>query len=120
MATAALVRGLKITKEFEKSYQNFEKYPLHLISEATYGRSSLRVYRKRYRERQSTLFVGENVVKKLPVRDIWEDGSVSKENIFDESQLKTWLGDTTGPDQNDPTKTVGYIATKKDPRCRFV
>lgn len=109
-----------LTEKFKGSYLNYQKYPLNIISVPTYGRPSLKLYRKRYLARQPTLCVGVHDQKKLPFRDISLDGQVKKQNVFTERELKLWLGDTTTLDPSDPTNIKGDLATKPDPRCRFM
>ncbi|KAJ9151304.1 Fungal specific transcription factor domain-containing protein [Pleurostoma richardsiae] len=115
----AAAPALALTPGFEKSYLNFSKYPVSLVSKSTYGRGSLELYRRRYEDRQSTLCV-EEAQAKLPVRDISIDGKVAKANIFDNTELRRWLGDTSTPDPLNPANLLGHLATKPDPRCRFI
>jgi hypothetical protein len=42
-----------------------------------------------------------------------------KRNVFDDEALKEWLGDTSMPGPVAGT-TIGELATKKDPLCRFM
>jgi hypothetical protein len=42
-----------------------------------------------------------------------------KQNIFDDEALKAWLGDISIPGPVAGS-TVGELATKKDPLCRFM
>jgi hypothetical protein len=115
----AAAPALALTPGFEKSYLNFSKYPVSLVSKSTYGRGSLELYRRRYEDRQSTLCV-EEAQAKLPVRDISIDGKVAKANIFDNTELRRWLCDTSTPDPLNPANLRGHLATKPDPRCGFM
>ena len=80
----------------------------------------LKGYRERLKERRDTLFYSAPEKHKLPIRDISAAGNVEKINIFDEEDLRDFLGDNYKEDADDPSKSTGSIVSKKDARCRLM
>jgi hypothetical protein len=99
---------------FVASYSKFEKYPLRLVLRDTYGLSRLRLVRKRFEERAPYLFVADSKTH-VAVKDVQTDGSVEKRNLYSDLEIQDWLG-VTSP----ASAAEGLVATKEDPRCRFV
>jgi hypothetical protein len=110
---------IDLPSEFATSYRNSEKYPRRVVLRETYGASLLKLIRERLEERALELFVASPKTF-ITVKDILADGRPDQQNLFSDSEIKTWLGDTSEPDPADATRLSGELATKPDPRCRFV
>ncbi|KAK6836323.1 hypothetical protein PG987_006818 [Apiospora arundinis] len=85
----------------------------------TYGALELRAIRNRLNERAADLFVADSDTF-IQVKDVADDGRAQKKNLFSDADLKEWLGDKSFPDSSDPPRQIGDIASKEDPRCRFI
>lgn len=103
--------AITVHDAFSQSYTQLEKYPLKLVLRETYGHSRLKLINKRIQERARALFV-ENPVLPVAIKDVYRDGTVEKVNLYGDAQIQEWIGDTSA----DGT----LVATKKDPRCRFM
>ncbi|KAK7953296.1 hypothetical protein PG996_014187 [Apiospora saccharicola] len=104
--------------EFAESYKAFEKYPLKLVSNESHSILELKTICKRLRERAQSLLSDQNT--RIPVKDVADDGTALKTNICSDDDLKFWLGDASIPDSQDSSRQTGQVATKPDPRCRFI
>ncbi|KAK7911646.1 hypothetical protein PG985_014127 [Apiospora marii] len=108
-----------IPSAFAESYYAFEKYPLKLVLRESYGALESRTIRRRLLERAPDLFVADPDTL-IRVKDVTDDGKAAKTNLCSDDDLKRWLGDNSFPDPLNPAARCGEIATKKDPRCRFI
>lgn len=107
---------------FNDSYKAYKQYPKNLLQHLEFDPNLLLLYETRLSNLEETLF--ESPTKfKIPIRDIKQDGKVSKANLLDIYLLKTWLvtgnvqpglGSTSHSDDG-----LGSNATE-DPRCRFM
>lgn len=102
---------ITVPHAFSKSYSHFEKYPARLVSRETYGPSRLKLIQNRINERAQDLFV-EDAKTFVAIKDVHPDGRAEKRNLFSDAEIKDWIGDSSDSES--------LIATKKDPRCRFV
>lgn len=105
---------IQLPKAFADSYHEFEKYPSSLVPKETYGSLELKAIQNRLFERAPQLLVADDKTL-IQVRDVADDGQAQKDNLGSDAELKAWLGDTS-----QPARQNGQIATKPDPRCRFV
>lgn len=115
--------ALTIPTDFSDSYLMFQKYPHFIVSSAAYG-PTLCSFRDRLNRKKGKLFTENPTDVVIPVREIQKGAQgrfeVSKRNLLSEQKLKEWLGDTYERDNNNPAKFVGALATRPDPRCRFM
>ncbi|KAL9609994.1 MAG: hypothetical protein Q9167_005267 [Letrouitia subvulpina] len=105
--------GLQLPAAFANSYQEFASYPENVVHKSTYI-GGLRRYRIRLDEVQSKLFTPKDANINVPFRDLQHSGDAfHRQKIRDDNELKVWLGDESA---SDP----GKLATKRDPKCRFM
>ncbi|KAH8796953.1 hypothetical protein F5882DRAFT_22088 [Hyaloscypha sp. PMI_1271] len=108
-----------LAESFKRSYGDFESYPRNLICQTTY-RDAADAYYARLRGAERTLLVQDEDEIEVPFRDLLPSAQgFVKQNIFDDEALKAWLGDISIPGPVAGS-TVGELATKKDPLCRFI
>ncbi|KAF7531297.1 hypothetical protein G7054_g8991 [Neopestalotiopsis clavispora] len=100
-----------VSDAFSNSYSQLDKYPLRLVLRDTYGLSKLKLVRNRIKERAQDLFVEDPTIP-VAIKDVHRDGTAEKVNLYGDAEIQEWIGDTSDVDS--------LIATKKDPRCRFV
>lgn len=115
---------MKLQPDFVDSYLQYQKYPLNVVSKATYG-FALGDYRDRLEKCAPRVFIdpGDQSFV-IPFREVVKDASgrweIRKFNALNEQKLKVKLGDTAEKDVNNPAKISGYFATMPDPRCRLM
>jgi len=125
---------MNLTPEFAKSYKAFEDYPTQLVYSASYP-SALQAIKSRLGEAESNLLHQGDDKNHIPFLDLEPNGGLcyssrhnavypltfsvlpSKQNILNDNALKEWLGDRSDPQTSNVT---GHLATKKDPKCRFM
>ena len=132
--------SLQLPHSFEQSYENFESYPCNLIHKTQYP-GELNSYKQRLDDTASKLCKQNEKDVAVPFRDfsisqnirtrqgnylhyylmipVLISSAVEKRNVFNDSGLKSWLGDTSALDPLASRRT-GALATKPDPRCRFM
>jgi hypothetical protein len=119
---------------FQLSYENFESYPQNLVYKTTYT-AVLKAYAARLEEASSTIFTEKDEDADVPFRDFRGQGKFShycsmssrlisgaafeRRNILKDAKLKEWIGDNSSIDPLTSTRT-GALATKTDPKCRFM
>lgn len=126
-----------ISVPFQLSYEEFEDYPHNLIY-----RPSCTAISKAYKARLDELdvaslklFIEDDEVADVPFRDFIGPGKLSRcppktyvltsrvaferRNIFNDSKLKDWIGDKSSTDPLETTDPA-ELATKPDPKCRFM
>lgn len=142
MAVAPVVIAPALPDNFKLSYEDFESYP-HNLMYRTACTAVVKAYEARLDEvspkasskASSTLFIGEDEAADIPFRDFRGRGKFShlylkfsaltpfaafeRRNIFNDSKLKDWIGDQSSIDPLVATLT-GELATKPDPKCRFM
>lgn len=137
MVVAPVVIAPALPDTFKLSYEDFESYPHNLIYR-TSCTAVLKAYQSRLKEASSALFIGEDGedgAADIPFRDFRGRGKFShlylkfsvltpcaafeRRNIFNDSKLKDWIGDQSSIDPLVTTLT-GELATKSDPKCRFM
>ncbi|KAK9796448.1 hypothetical protein SCARD494_04150 [Seiridium cardinale] len=99
---------------FLDSYASFESYPLNLVLKGSYGLAKLREVRERIRKQGRYIFVQDDSTS-IYVRDVGHDGLPESQYLVSDREIKDWLGDTSASRVNR-----ARLATKADPRCRFV
>ena len=127
---------MNLTPEFAKSYKTFESYPTQLVYSASYP-SALQAIQSRLAEAESNLLHKDDDKNHIPFLDLEPNGGLcyssrqntaypltflalpSKQNILSDIALKEWLGDRSIVDPQTSNVT-GHLATKKDPKCRFM
>ncbi|KAK9415700.1 hypothetical protein SUNI508_10178 [Seiridium unicorne] len=99
---------------FLESYSSFERYPLKLVLQDTYGLATLQLICNRINEKAPYIFVEDNDTS-IYVQDVGDDGKAKSQYLISDDEIKGWLGDTS---------VAGIVnarlATKADPRCRSV
>lgn len=134
MVISPVVTVPELPDPFKLSYKDFESYPHNLIYRTTCT-AELKAYEARLDEASPTLFIEEDEAADVPFRDFGERGKFShspssglaltpcaafeRRNIFNDSKLKDWIGDRSSIDPLVATLT-GPLATKPDPKCRFM
>jgi hypothetical protein len=125
---------LQLSDDFIKSYTEFNSFPLNLVHKATYF-GAQQAYVDRLNDTSSRLFTQRDDVE-VPFRDLLPSGQSKvaqfcgrpkfllsagfvKRYIIDDNKLKDWLGDNSVVGPNTQT-TSGELATKADPKCRFM
>ena len=126
---------MNLTPEFTTSYQKFEFYPEQLVYNGSYL-SALQTSRVRLEEAAPDLLTQDDGNIHVPFRDLdpnessysmspslyTDDLTTSapkKQNTLSDAALKEWLGDQSTIDAQT-SNVVGELATKKDPKCRFM
>lgn len=99
---------------FSNSYSKFEDYPRNLILSGTYDRSKLEWIHNRLEERTRHLFVDDKGTD-VHIEDVSSNGLIIRKKLSSDMDLQEWLGAMY---QAGPSETL--VATKMDPRCRFV
>ena len=129
-----------VPEVFERSYEAFETYPHNLVHQAAYP-PVLKAYTERLNSAASTLFVGKDAEGDVSFRDLVPEEDIGpdgrgepsallfvtllrrqefiRQNVFGDERLKAWIGDLSTVDPSS-SKLVGDVATKKDPKCRFM
>lgn len=124
---------LQLPADFQSSYENSVSYPQNLVYRASYP-GALQVYTSRL-DTAVKLLVEKDIDADVPFRDFRPTGqgarkssplvtsiylltykAFKKQNIFSDAALKEWLGDQSTTDPN----SSGFVATKVDPKCRFM
>jgi hypothetical protein len=128
--------ALQLPEAFERSYCDFESYPKNLVYQTSY-RGALEAYAVRLDNAEPDLFTSNEQEVDFPVRDssptgigrfshasivsqlLIHEGFDANRNIHDDEALKRWLGDQSAVDPVT-LKPAGNLATKADPKCRFM
>lgn len=141
MVVSPVVIVPELPDPFKLSYRDFESYPRNLIYRTT-CMAEIKAYEARLDEASPTLFIreneaadGEDKAADVRFRDFGERGKYShspfsgsaltpcaafaKHKIFNDPKLKDWIGDQSSIDPLVATLT-GPLATKPDPKCRFM
>jgi hypothetical protein len=125
---------LQLPTDFQSSYENSESYPQNLVYRASYL-GALQAYTSRLDTAVPKLLVEKDTDANVPFRDFRPTGqgarkfsplvtsthlltykAFKKQNILSDAALKEWLGDQSTTDPN----SSGSVATKVDPKCRFM
>ena len=127
--------SLQLSDDFKKSYTNCDYFPSNLIRDTTYLWAQ-KACRERLDDASAKLFTPMDDVE-VPFRDLLPAGTgkpmptdfyspqslrisgFQKRYIFNDYELKEWLGDISKIDPSTGAIT-GDIATKAVPKCRFV
>jgi hypothetical protein len=121
--------GLQIPSAFRDSYDKFDAYPTNILLKTTYP-LALKAHAVRLGNLKSRLFhktqcfvpfhdftgIGmlSPLVLGLPLMSPGPNAGIHVKNIANDSELKEWLGDYS---RSTPH---GGIATKPDPKCRYM
>jgi hypothetical protein len=133
--------ALKLPGAFELSYENFESYPEKLVCPTSYPHA-IKALKARLDALEPRLFTKRVAEIKVVFRDLFREHpgrlfcplralalrtdsqEYDKWNIFDDAELKELLGDrsawTIDPQTKAPRLVGGALATKVDPKCRFM
>ncbi|KAL8754822.1 MAG: hypothetical protein Q9199_004065 [Rusavskia elegans] len=110
---------MQIPDAFQHSYQDFETYPRNICNHNAYP-GILQAYAHRLDGAASRLLTESEAEVFVPFRDLFSAGQgPATHNIFDDDALKKWLGDQSSIDPITSQRN-GMIATKVDPKCRFI
>ncbi|KAK7212812.1 hypothetical protein V2G26_019990 [Clonostachys chloroleuca] len=110
---------LSLPESFSDSCRKFSSYPYNLMNAQKYAPSLLAVHKGRLADGAGIQFENEDMLK-IPVRDINDNGTAPKRNLISIDILRDWIGDTFEPAATNLTGGNGHVATKPDPRCRFI
>jgi hypothetical protein len=113
-----MATGLRLPDcRFKDSYKACESYPQSLVYQTSYP-AAVKLCRARLDNASQSLFTTAGGEVHVPFRD-FNGQSFEKRNITSDNKLKEWIGDhsTTDP---ATSKVVGELATKRDPKCRFM
>src|SRR2546423_1455454 len=113
---------LQLPDAFKEAYKDLESYPSNLLYQPSY-RGALQVHTARLTNAAPRLFISNDADIHVPVRDMLPTAQggnfeADKRNIFNDAKLREWLGDTATVNANGAP--VGGIATREDPKCRFM
>ena len=125
---------LQLPADFQSSYENSVSYPQNLVYRASYP-GALQAYTSRLNTAVPKLLIEKDTDADVPFRDFRPTGqgarkssppvtsthlltykAFKKQNILSDAALKEWLGDQSTTDPN----SSGSVATKVDPKCRFM
>ena len=116
---------LQLPNAFKISYSDFSLYPQNLVYQTSYP-SALTGYRTRLDDSSSRLFVTKDTDLDIVFRDYngqaFERKNVrgdEKKKISGDVVLREWMGDKSIIDPITCNIT-DVLATKKDPKCRFM
>ncbi|ETS77789.1 hypothetical protein PFICI_09851 [Pestalotiopsis fici W106-1] len=105
---------ISLPNAFSESYAQFDQYPLNIIRRDAHGTPMLSRIHDRLQERTPYLFIDDHNTN-VAIADVLSDGRVDRRKLYSDVEIKKWLGDASYTGSSDIS-----IATKKDPRCRFV
>jgi len=109
---------VRLPEAFKRSYADPSSFPLNLVHKASYF-GAQQAYVDRLNDASLRIFTQKNDAE-VPFRDLLPSGQgFIKRYIIDDVKLKDWLGDGSVIDPNTATLS-GELATKADPRCRFI
>ncbi|OLN86219.1 hypothetical protein CCHL11_04097 [Colletotrichum chlorophyti] len=95
------------------SYRVFDQDPANYLYSTPHGQDTV----ARLWELEEKLFIGKEWKLKVPVRDVSTTGTVQKLNIFNDGELRKFLGDVCPRNDSNITLSTAY---KPDQKCRFI
>jgi hypothetical protein len=120
--------------DFKKSYGLFETYPRNLVHKTAFP-PALKVYAARLDSFSPTMFKRDDANVNVSFRDLDTNGqgrflagchdflltakAFVGQNVFGDDKLKSWLGDQSKLDSST-SRVEGEVATRRDPKCRFM
>jgi hypothetical protein len=106
----------KVPKEFLKSNQNFDDYPLNLVERKRWGSLVLQSKSETLEDRQRNLILFVDEPKhQLPILEVSSDGHVSHKNLLSHAELVDRLQAEL---QQDPKDASLITNCQEDPPYR--
>ena len=109
--------GMQLPDAFRNSYINFKTYPKNLVYQTSYP-ATLVGYHTRLENVSQRLLVGQDIEQNVVFRD-FTGQAFERQNVCGDALLKKWIGDISIAKVTTPN-VAGSLATKKDPKCRFM
>jgi hypothetical protein len=125
---------IEVPLDFKTSYGLFEAYPENLVHKTAFP-PALKAYAERLAISSPIMFTRNDDDTDISFRDLDTNGqgrflagyhdfllivkAFLRQNVFGDDKLKSWLGDKSKLDSSI-SGVEGEVATRRDPKCRFM